>query len=75
MTYLERLQKLEAKIQENKLTKAKLEQKKEQLEEEYKKLLTELDTHGIKESDLVQTISNLEIEIEEDISTCEESLK
>lgn len=75
MEYLERLQKLEKTIQENKLQKARLEEKKSNLEAEYQKLLSELETQGIKETDLAQTITNLETEIEEDISTAEESLK
>lgn len=75
MEYLERLQKLEKTIQENKLQKARLEEKKSNLEAEYQKLLSELETQGIKEADLAQTITNLETEIEEDISTAEESLK
>ena len=75
MEYLERLQKLEKTIQENKLQKARLEEKKSNLEAEYQKLLSELEAQGIKETDLAQTITNLETEIEEDISSCEESLK
>lgn len=75
MNYLERLQNLEKQIQENKVKKAKLEEKKDNLEVEYQKLLKDLEAQGIKESDLAQTITNLETEIEEDITACEESLK
>ena len=75
MDYLQRLQTLEKTINENKLQKARLEEKKSNLEAEYQKLLSELETQGIKEADLAQTITNLETEIEEDISTAEESLK
>ena len=75
MDYLQRLQTLEKTINENKLQKARLEEKKSNLEAEYQKLLSELEAQGIKEADLAQTITNLETEIEEDISTAEESLK
>ena len=75
MDYLQRLQTLEKTINENKLQKARLEEKKSNLEAEYQKLLSELEAQGIKEADLAQTITNLETEIEEDISSCEESLK
>lgn len=75
MDYLTRLQNLEKTIQENKLKKAKLEEKKDNLEAEYKKLLTELEVQGVKEADLAQTITNLETDIEEELSTVEESLK
>ena len=75
MDYLQRLQTLEKTINENKLQKARLEEKKSNLEAEYQKLLSELEAQGIKEADLAQTITNLETEIEEDISNAEESLK
>jgi len=75
MDYLQRLQSLEKTINENKLTKAKLEQKKEQLEEEYKNLLTELEAQGVKEEELGQTILNMENDIEEAIAEAENSLK
>jgi hypothetical protein len=75
MDYLQRLQNLEKKINENKVTKAKLEQKAEQLQEEYKKLLTELEAQGVKEGELGQTILNMENDIEEAIAEAENSLK
>jgi hypothetical protein len=75
MDFLTRLQNLEKTINENKILKAKLEQKRDQLEEEYKKLIADLEAEGIKESDLSQAITNLEIEIEEEIAAAEEQLK
>ena len=58
MDYLQRLQTLEKTINENKLQKARLEEKKSNLEAEYQKLLSELEAQGIKEADLAQTITN-----------------
>ncbi len=75
MDFLERLQNIEKKINENKIQKAKLEQKKEQLKEEYEKLLAELKTYDVTEEDLGQTITNLEVEINESLLECESELK
>ena len=66
------LNKLEDKrVNENKIQKAKLEQSKETLEVEHKKLLEDLKIEGVSESELAQTINNLEVEIEETLSECE----
>ena len=75
MDFLSRLQAVEKKIKENQLLKAKLEEKRDNLETEYKRLLNELEALNIKEEDLAQTITNLETEIEEEILTVEEALK
>lgn len=75
MDYLTRLQAVEKKINDNKIQKAKLEEKKDNLEAEYKKLEKDLEAHGIKESELDQTITNLETDIEEEITAVEEALK
>lgn len=75
MEFLERLQNIEKKINENKITKAKFEQKVEQLKEEYNNFLTELSVIGIKEEDLGQTLTNLNVTIDETLSNHEESLK
>ena len=75
MDYLTRLQNLEKKIHENMATKAKLEERKDNLEKEYKKLIAELEAEGVKESELAQTIKNIETDVEEEISTVEQALK
>lgn len=75
MDFLQRLQTLEKTIKENQILKARLDEKKDNLEKEYKKLLSELDNQGIKELDLEQTITNIETELEDEISAIEASLK
>ena len=75
MDYLTRLQNLEKKIHENMATKAKLEERKDNLEKEYKKLVSELEVEGVTEADLAQTIKNIETEVEEEISAVENALK
>ena len=75
MDFLTRLQNLEKKTQENKIQKAKLEQKRDQLDEERNKALAELEAEGIKAEELGQTITNIEVEVEEEISAAEASLQ
>lgn len=75
MDFLTRLQAAEKKIKDNQLLKAKLEEKRDNLEAEYKRLISEVETLGIKPEELAQTITNLETEIEEEIITVEEALK
>lgn len=75
MDYVKELQTLEKQVNDAKIQKAKLEQKIEQLTEERTKLIADLDAEGIKEEDLVQTITNLKTEVEEEISECQALLK
>lgn len=75
MDYLKELQIIEKQVQDDKIQKAKLEQKLEQLQEEYSKLLSELEVQGVKEEDLPQIITNLEMTIEEEIEQCKTLLK
>jgi hypothetical protein len=66
---------LAKQIQDNKIQKAKLEEKKDNLDAEYKKLLTDLEAQGVKETDLEQTVTNLETDLLEGLAAVEESLK
>ena len=75
MEFLERLQTLEKKWNENKITRAKLEEKRDNFKIEYQKLLTELETVGVKEEDLGQTYTNLHVEIDEKLSEYEGQLQ
>lgn len=75
MDYLKDLQAIEKQVNDAKIQKAKLEQKVEQLTEERTKLIADLDAEGIKEDDLVQTITNLKTEVEEEILECQALLK
>jgi chromosome segregation ATPase len=75
MDFLERLQKAEQKYNENKILIAKLEEKRDNLKAEYESLLAELEAAGVTEQDLGQTITNLNVEIDEKLASCEESLK
>jgi hypothetical protein len=72
--YLTELQKIEKASQEAKITKAKLEQKLEQLQEEKKKILADLQAQGVTEETLAQTIETLQADIENNIDACNAAL-
>ena len=75
MDRITKLQSIEKKFNDNKILKAKLEQKQEQTEIEIKKNIEELEAKGVKENDLLQTLQNLEIETDEALAVYEEKLK
>jgi DNA repair exonuclease SbcCD ATPase subunit len=75
MDFLTRLQAIEKKIQENLALKAKLEERKDNLEKEYKKLVSELEAEGVTAEEITQTLKNIDAELEEVISEKEQILK
>jgi hypothetical protein len=75
MDMLAELQTIERKNNEAKISKAKLEQKEEQLTEALAKAKEELVALGVTEEDIVHTLENLEIDIENDINELKEGLK
>lgn len=75
MDLLTRLQNIGKKIQENKIQKAKLEQKIDQYSSEYQKWIDELIGHGVKVEDLEKTIKDMEEDLTEILTQAEEDLK
>lgn len=70
-----RLEALQKKIEDKRIEKAKLEQRKEQLQEENTKLMKELFDLGINTiEELKIEITKLEKEIEEGIASAEKAL-
>jgi len=73
--YIEQIQNLQKKVEENKINNAKLQERSENLKEERKKLIDELKVYEITESDLEGEIKKLEDEVETELKKCEEMLK
>ena len=75
MNYSEELNKIETKVNNAKIQKAKLEERQRSLNEERTKILEELKTAGITEEQLADKINSLEIELQTEIEKCQEILK
>lgn len=75
MDYQNELQKIEQTVNDTKLKKATLEERKRKLEEEQTKILEELKKEEITEDKLEENIENLEMSIQKDIEKCQEVLK
>jgi hypothetical protein len=70
MDYKKELELIEKDVNNKKLEQARLEERKKQLEEERVKILTTLKEENIEEDKLEDMITNLEIEITEQIEQC-----
>ncbi len=75
MDYKQELIQLERNINNKKLEQARLEERKKQLEEERNTIIKQLTEENINEEQLENTITELEIEIEEQINQCKQILK
>ena len=75
MNYSEELTKIEQKVNDSKLQKATLEERKRNLEEEQIKITEELKKEEIKEEWLEDAIMDLEVEIQEGIDKAKGILK
>jgi len=75
MNYKEELSKIEKTVEENKLEKARLEERTKKLEEDKALLMSQLKDEGIGYGELVVKIKFLEKEIEEGISECQKILQ
>ena len=73
--YIDQIQNLEKTIQNNKVELAKLQERQKTLLEEKEKILTSVKELGITEVDLENKIGELQIEIEKQITDCEQKLK
>ncbi len=73
--YKEELDKIEQEVNNAKIEKAKLEERKRNLEEEYTKIVEELKKEGITIEDLENNINELEIIIQEGIAKCQQILE
>ncbi len=73
--YKEELDKIEQEVNNAKIEKAKLEERKRNLEEEYTKIVEELKKEGITIEDLENNINELEIGIQEGIAKCQQILE
>ena len=74
MNYLEELEKIEKNVESSKLKMATLEERKRKLEEEQSKILEELTKEKITEDKLEDVIMDLEVEIQEEITKCQQIL-
>lgn len=72
---MDEFKKLEEQVNKNKTEKVRLEERLKGLTEERNKLVKELELLGVKEEDLETTISQLDKEIREELSKCQELLK
>lgn len=75
MNYSEELSKIEQTVNNAKLEKATLEERKRKLEEEQTITLEELKKEEITEDKLEDVINDLGIEIQEGIEKCQQILK
>lgn len=75
MNYAEELSKIEQKINNAKLKKATLQERKRNLEKEQTKILEELKKEKITKDKLEDVIMDLEVEIQEEIDKCLQILK
>ena len=73
--YQEELTKIEKNVENAKLEKATLEERKRKLEEEQTKILEELKTEKIEENNLESNIEELEFNIQKEIEKCQQILK
>ena len=72
---MDEFKKLEEQVNKNKTEKVRLEERLKGLTEERNKLVKELELLGVKEEDLESTITQLDKEIREELSKCQELLK
>jgi len=75
MNYIEQIQTLQKKVENNKITNAKLQEREKTLKEEKDKLLEELKVYDISEQDLEGEIARIEEEVEKELNKCQEMLK
>jgi len=75
MNYSNELNNIEQTVNNAKLEKATLEERKRKLGEEQTKILGELKKEEITEDKLEESIDNLEIQIQKGIEKCQEVLK
>lgn len=75
MDYKQELEKIENKVSENKENKVRLEERLKHLKEEKEQLLANLKEEKVEEGNLKDVITDLEIEIEEELVKCKNLLK
>ena len=75
MNYIDEITKLQKQIDSNKLEQARLRERFENLENERKKLMKELEVYEINESNLHLEIQKLEEEIIQNLAKCQNLLK
>jgi len=73
-SYTEKIAELEKKNQENKLEKAKLEEKLKIINEDLKKIIEKIEEHGVKPETLEEETNKLKDEIDVKIKDIEEIL-
>ena len=66
---------MQKKVENNKITNAKLQEREKTLKEEKDKLLEELKVYDISEQDLEGEIARIEEEVEKELNKCQEMLK
>jgi len=74
MNYQEELEEIEAKINQKKEEKIRLEEKKKRLEEEKNEIISQLVGEGLTAKTLEEEIAKLEQEIQKGINQCREIL-
>ncbi|MHA2012743.1 MAG: hypothetical protein ACTSWG_10290 [Candidatus Helarchaeota archaeon] len=72
---IDKINTLEKKVNDNKIEQAKLEERKETLEEERKEILEKLKEFDIDEEDLEIKIIDMETELDKEIKKIENELK
>jgi len=75
MNYKEELNRIEKIIEENKLEKARLEERKKKLDEDKELLFGQLKDEGISYEQLETKILELETEIAKGISECQKIIQ
>ena len=75
MNYKDELDKIQDQINTYKEEKIRLEEQEKQLELQRAEILKQLEEEGITEDTLQDTINELEIELQEGISKCQNILK
>ncbi len=75
MDYKAELESIERIVNDNKLEKARLEERLKKLGEDKQEILTKLKEEGVEESKLEDIIITLEMEIQESIDQCKDKLE
>ena len=72
--YKKQLDEIQEEINNKKVQKAKLEERRENLLKETKQIKKDLEELGVSEDKLDEVVSALEIDIKEEIQKCQNSL-
>ena len=73
--YKDELTRIEKTVEEAKLSKARLEERRKKLDEDRTKILEDLKKEGVKEEELQDKVAELEISIEEEITKAKEIIE